>query len=381
MPDVSLILPTYNESGNIKKVLDSLLKVLDNSGYSFELIVVDDNSPDGTAAIVREIESIDPRIRLLVRYHNRGLSHSVLAGFEFARGKVLGVMDADLQHDETILVKMLSHLEEYDLVIGSRFLSDSMNDGLPHYRLLMSKTAIHLIQYILGLKLNDPLSGYFVLKRSYYEKVSEKINPRGFKILLELISRNPYCKYLELPFRFRKREDGSTKLNHEVILDFLLQIIEIRLGILLSPRFIRYSIIGFSGIPVNLLGQTIGHFLFDVKYIFISGDFQFPGLSVILGYVLSFLNNFLWNNFWTFKDVQFKSMKEYSIGLFRYLLITFLGFIIQISVWRLFWELYELSSIGENYSFLSYFFNFIGILFATTWNYILSKKYAWRILS
>jgi len=219
----SLIIPTYNEAENIKPLLDSVTSILD--GLDFEVIIVDDCSPDETYKRVGEFHDKDSRVRCIVRKSEKGLSSAVIAGFERAKGDLLGVMDADLSHDPRILPKLINACAgEFDLAVGVR----SSIEGWGFKRKLISGVAKLLARVLVGIKLSDPMSGYFTLKRSVFERVKGELNPIGYKIFLEIYARAKPIKVLEVPFVFTDRVYGESKLDSGVILEYLKQLFNLR---------------------------------------------------------------------------------------------------------------------------------------------------------
>ncbi len=217
---LSLIIPTYNEKENITILLEKLTNILRDN---YEIIVVDDDSPDGTALEVLKFKSKNPNVRIIVRKKERGLSSAVIRGFEKAKGDVLGVMDADLSHDPSILPEMLKAIKKYEMVIGTR--KSVVGWGLK--RKVISKTASLLAKTILGVNIKDPMSGYFMIRREVYEKIKDKINPIGYKIMLEIYYRaKPKTK--EIYYVFNDRERGKSKLSKKVIFEYIKQLISLR---------------------------------------------------------------------------------------------------------------------------------------------------------
>ncbi len=219
----SLIVPTYNESSNITALLESVTKVL--TGLDFEIIVVDDYSPDKTYEVFSEYRKKDDHIRCLVRKNESGLSSAVIRGFERAKGDILGVMDADLSHDPKILPKLIKAVEDgSQMAIGIR---ESV-EGWGITRKLISKCATMLARLLIGVKISDPMSGYFTLKKSLFEKVKGDLNPIGYKILLEIYARAKPENVAEVPFVFKNRVAGESKLSNKVIKEYLKQLISLR---------------------------------------------------------------------------------------------------------------------------------------------------------
>jgi SAM-dependent methyltransferase len=234
----SLIVPTYNEAGNILLLLESVHRLLEKTPH--EIIVVDDDSPDKTWELVSARAVSQPWVRVIRRRGERGLSAAVLAGFEIARGDIFGVMDADLSHDEQILPKLIDAVAQgADIAIGSRRIPGGGAVEWPWYRKFSSTCATFLAKALLDLKLSDPMSGYFVLKRSLYDGCKERLSPMGYKILIEIYYKGRPRKVTEVPFIFRNRREGYSKMSRKVIQQYLLMLMILRLDAL--AQGIRYK--------------------------------------------------------------------------------------------------------------------------------------------
>lgn len=220
----SLIIPTYKEKDNVEK----LLMVLSNLKLKdFEVLVVDDNSPDGTAEKVEEmIKKLPLKIILIKRIGKRDLSLSVLEGFKNADGEILGVMDADLSHPPEVIPKILEKFKNADLVVASRKVSGSEIKNWPFKRKLNAWVAKFLAQTLIR-RVSDPMSGFFFLKRSVIE--GTELKPLGYKILLEILVKGKYNKIEEVSFTFENRTRGTSKLNLLIILKFFIHIIKLHL--------------------------------------------------------------------------------------------------------------------------------------------------------
>ena len=379
MTTFSLILPTYNESENIQKLIPILFELFSKENIEAEIIVVDDDSPDLTWKVAMQLSEIYPSLHVIRRFHNKGLSSAVLAGMEVAKGKYLGVMDSDFQHDEKILPKMIKALEEYEIVVGSRVVEEGGYRDWGLVRKLMSQFATFLAKLILPIQVQDPLSGFFVLRREVYEEVSPLVNPRGFKILLEFLARKRKLKVKEIGYIFRNRLAGQTKMSRAVIQDYLIALLEIRFGNIISLTFIKYCIIGTTGVVVNLIGQKIGiEFLNLSQHDYRNLGYELPSLAVGFGFFLSIINNYFLNNLWTFKEIQKKGLKENLFGFLIFTLVALVGFLVQISVWRysMVIILYIFPNLESTY--LTYICNFFGIVVATIGNYYLNKNITWQ---
>lgn len=206
---VSLIIPAYNEAGNLPPLLAEIFEYVPDD-FQIEVIIVDDNSPDGTGAVAEELAGKYP-VTVIRRAGKLGLGSAVRAGFLEARGDVFGVMDADLSHDPAILPQIFSALVVNDIIVGSRFLPESLVDDWPWRRRLISRIGVRLAGKITKLPIADPLSGYFFLRRSVVDGVP--LSADGYKILFEILCKGVYAGIKEIPFHFRKREHSVSKLN------------------------------------------------------------------------------------------------------------------------------------------------------------------------
>lgn len=220
MFQVSLVIPTYNEAKNLPLLVREIFETIDHSLIDLELIIVDDNSPDGTGEVAEELRKEYP-IKVVHRTGKLGLGSAVRAGFTASTRSYLGVMDADLSHDPSVLNSMINSLSEYDIVLGSRFEKESVVEQWKWWRELISRIGVWITHFLTGVK--DPLSGYFFLHRNVLEGAA--LNTSGYKILLEILIKGRYKKIKEVPFRFRIRKFSTSKLNSKEHVLFLKQII------------------------------------------------------------------------------------------------------------------------------------------------------------
>jgi len=220
---LSVISPTYNESSNIDLLVSELEKHLEKIDY--EILVSDDDSPDLTWARVEEISRRNPRVRVLRRTSNRGLGPSVVDGFCAATGDAVACIDADLQHDPSILPKMFEDLRNgSDLVVATRYMPGGGTSNWGLTRRLGSTTCTKLAQWLLGVKLRDPMSGYFMMRRDDFLKVRDRLNARGFKILLEIAAHLHPGRIGEIPYTFGPRAHGESKLSKKIVLAYFSQL-------------------------------------------------------------------------------------------------------------------------------------------------------------
>jgi dolichol-phosphate mannosyltransferase len=220
---LSVISPTYNESENVGLLIAELEKTL--SGTDYEILISDDNSPDLTWARVEEIGQRNPRVRVLRRTSNRGLGPSVVDGFLAATGEAVACIDADLQHDPAVLTEMLKELMNgANLVVATRYMPGGGTANWGMIRRFGSWGCTKLAQWLLGVKLRDPMSGYFMMRRDDFLKIRDRLNVRGFKILLEIAARMQPCKLGEIPYTFGPRALGESKLSNKIIFAYLSQL-------------------------------------------------------------------------------------------------------------------------------------------------------------
>ena len=216
----SLVLPTYNEAENVVRCIEAVCAVL--SGREFEIIVADDDSPDRTWEVAEGLGN--PLVRVLRRTANRGLSPAVVDAFDVAKGEMLGVMDADLQHDESLLPQMIDALERNEFVVGTR---ESYGDW-PLFRRFSSHFGAAMARTVLGVTLRDPMSGYFALRRAVFERVRPLLSPKGFKIMLEIFCLARPEPFAEIGYAFRRRRVGASKASPRVVCQYITSLFELR---------------------------------------------------------------------------------------------------------------------------------------------------------
>ena len=381
-PLLSLIIPTYNEAENIPELLKRLAGTL--KGLPHEIIIVDDDSPDSSWKIAQELSQKEyPQLHVLRRLNARGLSSAVLSGMAMAKGEVFAVMDADLQHDESILPNMFSYVREkgYDIVVASRGLAEGSYGDFSFLRRMMSGMAAFVSKLFLPMPLTDPMSGFFAIKRELYDKKVDRINPLGFKILVEFIGHSPEVRVTEVPYTFRTRAHGKTKLGAGVVRHFFMALWNLRFGHLVSANFMLYAGVGFIGIFINLAGFALGEFLALPRI----DTGLFPAIdpiwvSVPFGVELSIISNYFLNNYISFYETRRIGLSSHLRGFFIFQLISLLGLLIQWSIFQLLYTnnflLYFWDSMDS--SLAKYIYNFIGILAATASNYHLNLSYTWK---
>lgn len=287
---LSLVIPTYNEKENIQKLLSLLKEEYDTHRIDGEVIVVDDNSPDGTGHLLEELKATYPSLTVIHRQGKLGLSSAVVEGFRASKGDILGVMDADLSHPVQKIHEMFSRLTEgsADLVIGSRYIPGGRIEGWNTYRKVLSKGATFLARVFVSAK--DPMSGFFLIKRACV--LFDDINPKGFKILLELLIKTN-CRVVEVPITFVNRTAGKSKAGLKEILYYLRNLASyLRYERKVAREFFKFAVVGLGGTVVNIgILYSLTEY-FNVYYI----------LSALIAFCIALTFNFICNTLWTFGD-------------------------------------------------------------------------------
>ena len=251
-PRLSVIVPTFNERDNVEALLLGLEAVLPSQAW--EVIFVDDDSPDGTAELVRSLARERPHVRCIQRLGRRGLSSAVIEGFLASSSPYLAVIDGDLQHDERLLPAMLELLETdaADVVVGSRYTAGASVGQWDERRAAMSRLATWLSRLVLKASLDDPMSGFFMIRRSAFEGVMRRLSGTGYKILLDVLSSSAgQLRWRELPYEFRDRKAGASKVDSVVLWEYLLLLVDKLLGRRLPPRFTSFALVGGIGVAVH----------------------------------------------------------------------------------------------------------------------------------
>lgn len=365
---LSVIIPTYNEREVLPVLLARLSGVLRAAGRPFELLIMDDDSPDQTWELAESLRAQYPEVRVVRRVTGpRGLAPAVVEGWRQARGTLLAVIDADLQHPPELLPRLAQACDAQpamDIVIASRYTAAGERLRWNPVRRWISRGASNIAQAVLppqAAGVTDPMSGFFLLRRSVIEGVT--LEPRGYKILLEVLSRGRYRQVAELPYRFGQRQAGHSKLGAQVMRDYLLQLWALARQPTGLGRFLRYCLIGGSGVVVNLGA------LWLLRHDNWLGKLRAPAVAI----ELAILNNFLWNEIWTFRDrAQLAPQWHARLGrLLRFNLICAIGAGLHLGlVWAL--------AINGPWPYMAT--NVLAIAIVTVWNYGLNMAWTWTRL-
>lgn len=356
---LTVVVPCFNERDNIEPMVNKLTKVLD--GLVWEVVFVDDDSPDGTAEAVRAIAAENPQVRLLHRIGRRGLAGACIEGILSSTAPLAAVIDGDLQHDETKLKDMFMCFEDkdLDLAIGSRNVEGgSSGSGLSAVRKRGSDLATTLAKSILKITANDPMSGFFMVRRESFNAVVLGLQTQGFKILADLLaSSKGSWKIVEVPYTFRERQFGESKMDSAVTLEFLGLLASRMTGGLMSIRFILFGMVGVSGIFVQLLMVRL--------WLQVSPD-QFMAAQT-LGVFTAMTTNFFLNNALTYHD-RALSGKDLIRGLLSFYAVCMVGAIANIGV------------AEAIYGALPYwaFASICGAIIGAFWNFLASSFVTWK---
>jgi dolichol-phosphate mannosyltransferase len=364
---LSIVLPTYNESKNIAAIIRHLTELLDAAlPGAYEITVVDDNSPDGTAEVARQLVRQVPQLRVMRREHERGLSSAVIRGWQASSGEVLGVIDADLQHPPEVTLRLWSEIARgADLAVASRHVEGGGVSDWGVLRRALSRGAqligLVILPEVVG-RVSDPMSGYFMVRRSAIEGV--ELRPLGYKILVEILGRSR-CRWIgEVPYVFRERIAGESKVSARVYVDYLRHLLRLRISTLPLKRFIRFAVVGLSGVVV------------DMSLLFLLSDPRTLGWgltrSKLIAAEMAIINNFIWNDSWTFGDISArqKRPRQRLRRFAKFQLICLAGLVLNTVLLNVQYNL-----LGMN----RYLANAIAIAAVTGWNFWLNLKLSWRV--
>jgi dolichol-phosphate mannosyltransferase len=356
---LSVIVPSFNERPNVAPMIAKLDTAL--AGIAWEVVYVDDNSPDGTSQEVRRIAQRDRRVRCIRRIGRRGLASAVIEGALSSSADYVAVIDGDLQHDETRLPIMLSALQAggYDLAVASRHVEGGDASGLPsRWRHMLSDGGIWLAQAFLPVRLTDPMSGFFMLPRRLFEDLARGLNGQGFKILLDLVlSSTAPLRVLEVPARFRERAAGESKMDALVMIQFAGLLLDKVFGGLLPLRFFSFGLVGALGILIHLA------VLATLRQGTVLGFETEQALATLVAMAF----NFQLNNAITYRDQRLKGPRLWR-GLMLFVVVCGFGAVANIGIAQMLYEQHTNWTIAGG----------IGAMIGVVWNYAISATLVWR---
>lgn len=354
---LSVIVPTFQEKGNVGELVRRLDLAL--KGVAWEAIFVDDNSPDGTAAVVKEISRHDPRVRCIKRIGRRGLAGACIEGMLSSAAPFVAVIDADLQHDERVLPAMLARLQagQVDLVAATRYVAGGSAKSFSEGRGTISKLATRLTHKLVGTPLSDPMSGFFMMRRDCFDEVASRLSPAGFKILLDIATTaGSKLRIAEQPYSFGERFDGESKFNIQIGVEFLGLLLAKMTGDLLDPRFIFFAIVGSIGLVVHLAVLFTGLLMLE----------PFRAAQVNATFV-AMTSNFLLNNELTYRDRRLKGWAMLR-GFILFCLVCSVGVLANVDLAS--WLYLERP--------IWWVAGAVGAIMSVLWNYAMSTLFVWR---
>jgi dolichol-phosphate mannosyltransferase len=358
LPVLSIVVPTFNERDNVTKLYRKLEATL--KGIAWEVVYVDDDSPDGTWQVVRELARQDGRVRCIRRIGRRGLSGACIEGILASCAPFAAVMDADLQHDETQLPKMLALLQSgtAELVVGSRYIEGGSAESFNKQRASASAFATEVAKRALAVKVADPMSGFFMIRRDRFEQLAPELSTQGFKILLDVVATaRGKLSVIEIPYSFGSRLHGESKLDSMVALDFLGLVLAKLTNDAVSLRFLLFAMVGGTGLFVHLGTLFFALRLFDLPF----AEAQAAGAFVAM------TSNFILNNFLTYRDQRLKGFAILR-GLLAFYLVCSVGLFANVGVA---FSVYDQEPIW-------WLAGAAGALMGVVWNYAMSGLFVWR---
>jgi len=369
---LSVISPTLNEAENVPRLVEQLERALGD--IDFEILIVDDDSPDQTWSIAEKISLTNPRVRTLRRMQNPGLSVAVIDGFSAARGDVVACIDSDLQHDVSILPRMLDELlKGMDVVVGSRHIDGGSTGKWNWLRRLQSWIATRTAQFLLGIKLKDPMSGYFLVWRKDFAEVREQLDGKGFKILLEILANLPRLKIKEVPYTFGPRTHGESKLSSKVILQYLRQLWRLcSTSRHFSVRFVKSAMVGGFGVIINLAVMALVLRLTKMQ------DWRASAIASLAANV----HNYVMMNLQFHPEYSHKEFRRLE-GYISYLLVSAAGLVLTTGSYAaLIWSLTRTSLLRGDVPMPVFFIRlcceFVAVLLAVWFNYKLNGVFVSR---
>ena len=356
--ELAVVIPTLNQRENVSALVDRLGTVL--AGISWEAVFVDDDSPDGTADLVRELGQQQSNIRCVQRLGRRGLSSACIEGILASAAPFIAVMDADMQHDETLLPDMLAMIKEreLDVVVGTRYAASGSVGDWQKSRVLISGLASRLARFVVKAELTDPLSGFFVIARSAFAAAMRDLSGQGFKILLDIFSSSPRpLAFAELPFEFRRRVHGESKLDTLVAWEYLTLLLDKLAGPIIPVRFLLFAMIGGFGVMTHLAALWLAIYPFGIP--FAAGQ-AIATISAMTG-------NFLLNNLFTYRDRRLHGHALVT-GLLSFYLVCGLGAAANVGI--------AAHLFVANHSW--WLSSLSGAAVGAVWNYAMSSVFIWR---
>jgi dolichol-phosphate mannosyltransferase len=357
-PELTVVVPTFNERDNVRELIRRLDSTL--TGCRWEVVFVDDDSPDDTAELVREIATTDYRVRSIQRIGRRGLSSAAIEGMLSSSAPFLAVIDGDLQHDETLLTQMLDKLREgeTDIVVGSRYVQGGGIGDWSESRAAMSRVATRLSRAVLDHELTDPMSGFFMVRSDVFRSCVRNLSGVGFKIMLDIFASAPEpLRHVEMPYEFRARGAGESKLDNQAAWEYGMLLLDKLIGHIVPVRFVAFTLVGSLGVIVHLTVQALLIETLQIEFV----------VSQAVATLVAMTFNFALNNVLTYRDMQLRGW-QWLRGWFSFSLACSVGAIANVGIASYIFTLdtrWVLAAIA-------------GILVGAVWNYAVTMVYTWK---
>ena len=361
----SLVIPTYNECKNVKSIVEQLSRLLDGIiPGDYELIVVDDDSPDRTWEVALSLTAEYPQLRVMRRSDERGLSTAVIRGWQASRGEVLGVIDADLQHPPETLLQLLAEIQRgADLAAASRHIAEGGVSDWSVIRRFLSRGAqtvgLIILPGVVG-RVSDPMSGYFMVRRTCI--AGKTLNPAGYKILIEVLGRGDIRWIGEVGYVFQERQAGESKVTGKQYIEYLRHLLILRFARWPMGKFLRFCLVGFSGVFVDM---GVFYLLRTVLGLALTR-------SLIVSAEVAIISNFLWNDLWTFGDISKRQPGKHQRlkRLLKFNVICLIGLIMNVLLVNVMFNVFNVNE---------YLAKLIAIAAVTLWNFWINMKLSWRV--
>jgi len=357
-PELAVVIPTLNERENILALVERLEAAL--AGIRWEAVFVDDDSPDGTADLVREMGQRRSNIRCVQRLGRRGLSSACIEGILASSAPFIAVMDADMQHDEALLPKMLETIKEreLDIVVGTRYGANGSVGDWQRSRVAISSLASRLARLVVKAELTDPLSGFFVIARGAFAATMRNLSGQGFKILLDIFASSPRpLAFAELPFHFRRRVHGESKLDTLVAWEYLTLLLDKLAGPMIPVRFLVFAMIGGLGVLTHLSALWLAVYPLGIGF----------AAAQTIATVVAMTGNFLLNNLFTYRDRRLHG-RALLTGLLSFYAVCGLGAAANVGI--------ASHLFVANHSW--WLAGMGGAAIGAVWNYAMSSVFIWR---
>ena len=358
-PLVSIIIPTLNERDNVHEIVSRLGKAL--AGQAWEVVFVDDDSGDGTLEVLHDLSRSDPRVRFLHRIGRRGLASAVTEGILSTSAPCVAVMDCDLQHDVAVLPTMLKRLQQgdCDIVVASRFLRDGGVGDWSKNRLLLSNVAKRLAHLVLASEITDPMSGFFIMRRGAFDLAVRDLSNQGYKILLDiLLSAKPSLRVTEVPYTFRSRVRGESKVEPIVVLEYFTLLFDKLFGHVIPPRFVVFSLVGGGGVLVHMTVLAALNRGFGAVFV----------TAEIYAAIAAMIFNFFVNNLLTYRDRRLVGFWPIVSGLFIFCALCSIGAVANVGI--------ASALFRQDYSW--WLAALAGVFVGAVWNYATTSIFTWR---